>query len=124
MIRNIVVLAQAANDIESEIDFYNAIQDGVGRYFRGSTITDLRQHGAYFGEHRIHLSFFRALSSRFPYAIYSRDKDELEFKFPSQCRSHLSNACHCQRRVDRIKHPVHGSPARRHPHRKWHYLYV
>ena len=30
----------------------------------------------YFGEHRIYLGYFRALSSRFPYAIYYRDMDE------------------------------------------------
>jgi plasmid stabilization system protein ParE len=45
-------------------------------YFSDSIIADLRRLGVYFGEHRIHLGFFRALSSRFPYAIYYRDKDD------------------------------------------------
>ena len=77
MKRNVVVLAEAANDIERGIDFYNSIENGIGLYFRDSIIADLRRLGLYFGEHRIHLGFFRALSSRFPYAIYYRDKDDI-----------------------------------------------
>jgi hypothetical protein len=71
----VVVLAEAACDIERGIDFYNAIEGGVGLYFRDSIIADLRRLGVYFGKHRIHLGHFRALSSRFPYAIYYRDND-------------------------------------------------
>ena len=66
---------QAACDIELGINFYNAIEDGVGLYFRDSIIADIRRLGIYFGEHRIHLGFFRALSSRFPYAIYYRERE-------------------------------------------------
>lgn len=77
MKRNVVVLAEAANDIERGIDFYNAIEDGVGLYFRDSIIADLRRLGLYFGEHRIHLGYFRVLSARFPYAIYYRDKESV-----------------------------------------------
>ena len=71
----VIVLQEAASDIERGIDFYNAIEDGVGLYFRDSIIADIRRLGVYFGEHRIHLGFFRALSSRFPYAIYYQEKD-------------------------------------------------
>jgi hypothetical protein len=77
MKKHIVVLAEAASDIERGIDFYNSIKDGVGRYFRDSMIAELRRLGLYFGKHRIHLGFFRALSSRFPYAIYYRDKGDI-----------------------------------------------
>ncbi|KAB2639344.1 MAG: type II toxin-antitoxin system RelE/ParE family toxin [Verrucomicrobia bacterium] len=71
----VIVLQEAASDIEQGIDFYNAIEEGVGLYFRDSIIADLRRLGVYFGEHRIHLRFFRALASRFPYAIYYQDRD-------------------------------------------------
>ena len=77
MKKNVVVLEEAASDIERGIDFYNAIEDGVGLYFRDSIIADLRRLGVYFGKHRVHSGFFRALSSRFPYAIYYRDKDDI-----------------------------------------------
>ena len=71
----VIVLQEAASDIERGIDFYNAIEDGVGLYFRDSIVADIRRLGVYIGEHRIHLGYFRSLSSRFPYAIYYRDKD-------------------------------------------------
>ena len=74
--RTIVVLEEAAFDIERGIDFYNDIEDGVGFYFRDPIITDIRRLGIYFGEHRSHLGFFRALSSRFPFAIYYQDQQE------------------------------------------------
>ncbi len=35
MKKNVVVLTEAASDIERGIDFYNAIKDCVGLYFRG-----------------------------------------------------------------------------------------
>ena len=69
------VLAETASGIERGIDFFEAIEDGVGLYFRDSIIADIRRLGVYFGDHRIHLGYFRALSSRFPYAIYYRDMD-------------------------------------------------
>lgn len=77
MKKNVIVLPEAAADIERGIDFYDSIEDGVGRYFRDSIVTDIRRLGVYFGEHRIHLGFFRALASRFPYAIYYREREEV-----------------------------------------------
>ena len=52
MKKNVVVLAEAASDIERGIHFYNVIEDGVGLYFRDSIIADLRRLGLYFGAHR------------------------------------------------------------------------
>lgn len=77
MNKPVVVLAEAASDIERGIDFYNAIEEGVGYYFRDSIVADLRRLGVYFGEHRNHLGFFRALSSKFPYAIYYHDTEDV-----------------------------------------------
>lgn len=71
----VVVLEAAASDLERGVDFYDAIEDGVGLYFRDSLIADIRRLGVYFGEHRIHLGFFRSLASKFPYAIYYRDME-------------------------------------------------
>lgn len=77
MRKQVVVLSEAAFDIEQGMDFYEMIEAGVGLYFRDSIITDLRRLGLYFGEHSVHFGFFRALSSRFPYAIYYRDQGEI-----------------------------------------------
>ncbi len=38
MKKNVVVLAEAASDIERGIDFYNAIKDGADLYFQDSII--------------------------------------------------------------------------------------
>ena len=75
MKKHIVVLSQAASDIERGIDFYNRMEKCVGDYFRDSIVADIRRLGIYFGQHRVHLGYLRALSSRFPYAIYYRDTD-------------------------------------------------
>jgi hypothetical protein len=43
--KGVVVFAEAANDIERGIDFYNAIEQGVGLYYRDSLIADIRRLG-------------------------------------------------------------------------------
>jgi len=38
MKKRVIVLAEAASDIERGIDFYNSIEIGIGLYFRDSII--------------------------------------------------------------------------------------
>ena len=52
-----------------------AADPGVGDYFRDSIIADLRRLEHYFGQHAVHFGFHRALSDRFPHAIYYRDDE-------------------------------------------------
>lgn len=75
MIRRVIVLEEAARDIEGAIDFYETAESGVGDYFRDSIIADLRRLEHYFGQHALHFGFHRALSDRFPHAIYYRDDE-------------------------------------------------
>lgn len=56
MIRQVIVLEDAARDIETAIDFYEAAEPGVGDYFRDSIIADLRRLAHYFGQHADRLS--------------------------------------------------------------------
>jgi plasmid stabilization system protein ParE len=77
MIRKVVVLSEAASDIEAGIDFYNRLEPGVGWYFRDSLLADMRRLGTHFGEHRVQFGFFRMLAGKFPYAIYYRDHAEI-----------------------------------------------
>lgn len=77
MKKEVFVLEEAAADIEAGMDFYDLIEAGVGLYFRDSMVADIRRLGFYFGAHRIHLGFCRVLCSKFPYAIYYRDFEEL-----------------------------------------------
>lgn len=74
MTQKVVILSQAASDLEDGIDFYDRIEAGVGAYFRDSLISDIRRLGVYCGKHAIHFGYHRALSGRFPFAIYYRDQ--------------------------------------------------
>ena len=73
MIRTVIVLEEAAEDIEIAIDFYEAAEQGAGAYFRDSLVSDIRRLAHYVGVHSVHHGFHRALASRFPFAIYYRD---------------------------------------------------
>jgi hypothetical protein len=43
MTHKVVILSQAASDLEDGIDFYDGIEPGVGAYFRDSLISDIRR---------------------------------------------------------------------------------
>lgn len=77
MTHKVVILSQAASDLEDGIDFYDGIEPGVGAYFRDSLISDIRRLGFFFGQHAMHSGYHRALSGRFPFAIYYRDQSGL-----------------------------------------------
>lgn len=79
MIREVVVLEEAASDIELGIDFYEAAELGAGAYFRTSILSDIRRLAMFPGTHSLHFGFHRALSSRFPFSIYYRDDGPARF---------------------------------------------
>lgn len=65
MIREVIVLEEAARDIEAGIDFYEAAEPGFGLYFRDNIVGDLRRLAHHFGEHAVHFGFhprFRLVS--------------------------------------------------------------
>ena len=68
--RRVVVLAEAAEDLEEARRFYDAREPGVGDYCVTSLLADIEslvfQHGVH---HRQH-GCFRMLASRFPFGVY------------------------------------------------------
>jgi len=66
----ICILESAYNDIYSAQQFYEQQSEGLGKYFQNSIFTDIDALHFYAGIHSKHYGYFRALSSRFPYAIY------------------------------------------------------
>ena len=74
MNRKIVVLEEAANDIDSAFEFYEEIEFGLGSYFRSCLKDDLLDLGRYPGIHRIRFGFYQTRCSHFPYSIYYRDR--------------------------------------------------
>ena len=66
----VVVLADAARDLELGRDFYDAQQLGIGDYFVDSLLSDLESLRLFHGIHARQFGFHRMLASRFPFGIY------------------------------------------------------
>ena len=71
--KEIVVLAEAAKDIEAARDFYDAIASGIGEYCVDSLLADIESLRLYSGIHRYSFGLHRMLAKRFPFAIYYRE---------------------------------------------------
>jgi hypothetical protein len=71
----VVVLAEAAVDIEQARDFYDMLQPGVGDYCADSLVADIESLVLFHGIHPVHFGFHRMLGSRFPFGIYYREHD-------------------------------------------------
>jgi hypothetical protein len=71
--RRIVVLKEAAEDIERGREFYDQHEMGVGAYFEDTILSDIESLGLFNGIHSKHFGFHRLLSDRFPFGIYYRE---------------------------------------------------
>lgn len=69
-VRAVVVLAEAAEDLQAGVTFYDTREPGIGRYFFDSLLSDIESLQIYAGIHSIRFGFHRMLSRRFPFAIY------------------------------------------------------
>ncbi|MEX0886020.1 MAG: hypothetical protein WD009_06230 [Phycisphaeraceae bacterium] len=68
--KNVVVLEDAAADIEAGSAFYEAREAGVGEYFVESILADLDSLVLYAGVHQKQYGLHRMLAKRFPFGIY------------------------------------------------------
>lgn len=68
----IEILSIAMSDIQLGQQFYEQQQEGLGVYFLDSLFSDIDALLLYAGIHQQLFGYFRALSKRFPYAIYYR----------------------------------------------------
>jgi hypothetical protein len=66
----VVVVEDAAEDMESGRRFYESRQSGIGDYFVESILSELDSLVLYAGIHPRHCGFHRMLSRRFPFGIY------------------------------------------------------
>ena len=74
--KQVVVLADAAEDLEAARDFYNAREAGVGEYCVDSLLADIESLGVFSGIHPLHFGLHRMLASRFPFGIYYREQGD------------------------------------------------
>ena len=68
--RRVVVLEEAAEDLEEAREFYDAREAGVGDYCVTALLADIESLALHHGIHRRHYDCFRMLASRFPFGIY------------------------------------------------------
>ncbi|SAI73147.1 Uncharacterised protein [Bordetella ansorpii] len=70
------ILSLAIEDLDRGRQFYERQQEGLGDYFLDSLFSDIDALLLYAGIHLKVFGYFRALSDRFPYAIYYRLQDD------------------------------------------------
>src|SRR5437867_12080854 len=95
------ILDIAKDDIIDGFHFYEAKEDGLGDYFLVNLYSDIESLKLFGGIHRkAHRGFHRALSKRFPFAIYyTVEENTVRIravvdcrKRPSWIRRHLKQA--------------------------------
>jgi hypothetical protein len=74
--RSVVVLEEAAQDIETARDFYDSRESGVGDYCVDSLIADIESLAFFHGIHSTHFGCYRMLATRFPFGIYYLDEEK------------------------------------------------
>lgn len=78
---NVVILEDAAADLESGAQFYEACATGVGDYFVDPILSDLDSLVLFAGVHAIYFGFHRMLSKRFPFGIHYELEDEVVYVY-------------------------------------------
>ena len=63
--RTVIVLDDAAKDLEKGRDFYEIIEMGIGGYFVESLLSDIESLQLFSGIHLVHLGYCRMLSLRY-----------------------------------------------------------
>jgi len=71
-IRDIQILTEAVQDLDTGKRFYDQQQSGIGNYFWDSLLADIESLLIHAGVHRAVNGYHRMLAKRFPYAIYQQ----------------------------------------------------
>ena len=66
----IEILDEAREDLMEGFRFYESLDEGLGSYFLDCLFSDIDSLVQFFGIHLIVFGYHRALSRRFPFAIY------------------------------------------------------
>ncbi|HXT10689.1 MAG TPA: type II toxin-antitoxin system RelE/ParE family toxin [Candidatus Angelobacter sp.] len=95
------ILDLAKDDLIDGYRFYERSEEGLGNYFLVNLYSDIERLKFFGGIHRrVHGGFFRALSKRFPFAIYYTVEEKIVRvravvdcrRNPSWLRKHLKKA--------------------------------
>src|ERR1044072_8708605 len=77
----VVILEDAAEDLESGAQVYESRATGVGDYFLDSILSDLDSLVLFAGVHPIYFGFHRMLSKRFPFGIYYEVEGDVAYVY-------------------------------------------
>ncbi len=81
------LLPEAERDLEIGADFYESQSAGLGAYFNDCLTSDIESLKIYAGVHEQYRGFFRAISKRFPFAIYYQlDNNWIDIYAVLDCR--------------------------------------
>jgi hypothetical protein len=81
------LLADAERDLEIGAEFCESQRDGLGIYFNDCPASDIESLKLYAGVHEKYVGYHRALSKRFPFAIYYLvSQDSIEVYPVLDCR--------------------------------------
>jgi plasmid stabilization system protein ParE len=75
--RPVVISEDAVADIEIACAFYDRQEEGLGRYFFSSLVSDLESLSFFAGIHSVWFGYHRMLAKRFPFAIYYEAQEDL-----------------------------------------------
>lgn len=88
---NIKILDEAEKDIAVGISFYESQNDGLGKYFLDSILSDIESLHIYAGIHIVISSYYRLLSKRFPFSIYYKIENKTIYVYAVlDCRKNPS----------------------------------
>jgi plasmid stabilization system protein ParE len=73
---NVLILEKALRDLDEGYAFYERQSTGLGSYFEDSLFSDIDSLVVFAGVHSKVHGFYRALSKRFPFAIYYMMSDQ------------------------------------------------
>lgn len=76
-VKEVIILDDAAEDLEAGKAFYDEREYGIGDYFIDCLLSDLTSLRLFAGIHNHHFGYFRMLSKRFPFAVYYDIDDQI-----------------------------------------------
>ncbi|MDQ6655167.1 MAG: type II toxin-antitoxin system RelE/ParE family toxin [Verrucomicrobiota bacterium] len=71
--KNVIVLARAAADLQLAKEFYDEQEPGLGEYCITSVLASLERLAEFRGIHSRHFGYHRMIATPFPIGIYYRE---------------------------------------------------
>ncbi|WP_269542761.1 hypothetical protein [Cerasicoccus fimbriatus] len=77
MLREVILISEARDDLRLGRDFYDSLDLGVGEYFLSSLKSEVESLKLHAGIHPIIFGYYRLLAKRFPFGVYYENMENL-----------------------------------------------